>query len=60
MDAMIFQLLGLVMQYGPELGIDIKNAVERLSSGETVESLIAELNAKRDDLKPLPFGEKPV
>jgi len=57
MGAMIFQILGLAMQYGPELGIDIKNAINRLSNGETVESLIAELDAKRDDLKPLDFGQ---
>jgi hypothetical protein len=58
MEALILQLLGLAIQYGPELGIEIKSAFERLSAGEKVEDLIAELAAKRDDLKPLDFGEE--
>lgn len=56
MTAIILQFLALAVQYGPELGISIAEAVERLQGGESVEDLIKELEEKREDLISYDFG----
>lgn len=56
MAALIMQMLALALQYGPQLGINVKNSIDRMENGETVEALITELDMKRDDLKELDFG----
>jgi hypothetical protein len=54
--AIVLQMVALALQYGPKFGIDIVEAAKRMKSGEKVEDLIKELDAKRDDLSDLNFG----
>lgn len=55
--AVALQIIAALAPYLPQLGIDLANAVDKFNNGETVDSLLAELQAKKDDLPPLPFGE---
>ena len=55
--AAILAIIAAIVPYIPEGVTDINAIITRMKGGETLEDLIAEFEAKRDDLEPLPFGQ---
>jgi hypothetical protein len=53
--AAILQLMMILIPIAKDLGIDVYNMIHGIESGKTLEELIAEAIAKRDDLPELPF-----
>ena len=54
---MAFTIISTIIQYAPELKDDIQSFVARLNGGEKLEDLIAEFEAKANDLPDLTFGQ---
>ena len=55
--AAILSIIAALVPYLPEAEIDFNAIVTRIKGGETLEALIAEFEAARDDLEDLPFGQ---
>lgn len=53
--AAIIQLIAIMLPVAQKAGIDIYAITQELNTGKTTEQLIAELEAKRNDLEELPF-----
>ena len=55
--AIAFNMIALILQYAPELKDDIQSFIVRINGGEKLEDLIAEFEAKANDLPDLTFGQ---
>jgi hypothetical protein len=51
----IIQLIAILLPEAEKIGLSIEGIVSGLKAGKTVEELVAEAQAKRDDLEELPF-----
>jgi hypothetical protein len=57
--AAIVQLIITLAPYAIKAGVDIAQIVARYQSGATMEEIIAEVEAKRNDLPDLDFAADP-
>ena len=55
--AAIVKLVEIILPIAVKGGIDLVQIIQRLKEGRTTESIIAELESKRDDLPNLSFGQ---
>lgn len=54
--AAIIQILAWALPLAEKAGVEIYSVVEGLKAGKTVDDLVAETIAKRNDLEELPFS----
>ena len=52
----IIQLIAILLPVAQKAGIDIYATIAGIQAGRTLDELIAEAEAKRDDLPILPFA----
>ena len=55
--AAIIQLIAIMLPVAQKAGLDVYSIIQGLQTGRTTEDLIAEAEAKRNDLPPLGFGQ---
>ena len=53
----IIQLIAIMLPVAQKAGLDVYGIIQGLQAGRTTDELIAEAEAKRDDLPVLNFGQ---